>query len=268
MTEIAVLSLNKQRFLKKLHQKKYRYQYNTFFCEGYKTFNMAISQKNVTIKEIVITESVLLGKNGNKIKKLALSHGIKLYITDENVMKKLSDEKTPSNILFTVIMNNANLSLLSSCSDNNIVCLENISDPGNLGTIIRTCAWFGLNTIVLSSGCVDPYNPKTVRAGAGAIFYTKIFIDADVKNIINIFKSKNYLLTVTVPENGISIYKWKKSNKNLIFLGSEARGISKDVIDNSDIKLSIPGNGKIESLNVSVAAGIIFYNLMDNENRL
>jgi TrmH family RNA methyltransferase len=261
MIKTTPLSLKNQKFLQKLHQKKYRYQYKTFIGEGYKLLDTAIRQRNSSIREIIVTESVLQGKHGDKVKKISSGYDIPLNVCNQRIMNKLADTQTPENILFTVSMNIPGLLSLENCTANHIICLEKISDPGNLGTIIRTAAWFGMDTIVLSPDCVDPYNPKTVRASAGAIFYTKIFIDIDLKYLVKTFKSKGYNTIATVIKNGKNIREWQKLNKNIIFFGSESGGISDKLMQYVDTKISIPGIKEIESLNVSVAAGIIFYHL-------
>jgi TrmH family RNA methyltransferase len=263
-----ILSANRQKFLQKLYQKKYRYQYKTYICEGYKPLETAIAQKNSFLREIVITKSVLQGKYGDKIKKISSDRAINLYLCDQRIMNKLSDEQTPSNILFTVNMNIPDQASLNHCSANNIVSLEKVSDPGNLGTIIRTAVWFGINSIILGPNCVDPYNPKTVRSSAGAIFYPQIFTDTDLKYVVERFKTKGYHTVATVLKNGEDLKEWKKSEKNIIFFGSESTGISDRLLGHIDTKITIPGSNQIESLNVSVAAGIVFYHLLNSGEKL
>ena len=255
------LSSSRQKFLSKLYQKKYRYQNELYLCEGYNLLETAVAGKNNAVKEIIVTPSLLQGRQGEKVKKLAADAGIQIYLCEQKTMDKLSDEETPANILFTVKMNLPGHLSLENRHTPNIVCLEKISDPGNLGTIIRSAVWFGINTLVLSADCVDPYNPKTVRASAGAIFHARLFTNIDLSDIVNAAKAKGYHLIATVLTNGQDLDKWEKADKHIIFFGSESKGLSNTLLPYMDSRITIPGANQLESLNVSVAAGIIFYHL-------
>ena len=176
-------------------------------------------------------------------------------------MQYLSDEKSPSGILFTVSLLQNTYDKMLANPETAIVYLEKISDPGNLGTLVRTAAWFGITSILLSPDCVDPYNPKTVRSSTGAIFICDMYRDIPFERVYADFKKRKYQFIATSPSNGIPLEHWRIPQRSLLFFGQEADGLSPNIVQKADILLSIEGSGNIESLNVSVSAGIIMHYL-------
>jgi TrmH family RNA methyltransferase len=138
--------------------------------------------------------------------------------------------------------------------------LDFVQDPGNLGTIIRAAAWFGIKNIVCSCDCVDVYNPKVIQASMGAILHVNVFY-TDLKELL-VSATKNKIPVFGAMLEGKSIYNHKLDNKGIILLGNESRGISDELIPYITEKIMIPCANRaipgIESLNVSMAASIIF----------
>ncbi len=151
--------------------------------------------------------------------------------------------------------------VLTTADEQLILYLDRITDPGNMGTIIRSAAWFGIPFIVLSPGCVDPFNPKAVRASAGAVFTLPICPGIEFDWLHEWFKKKDYEFIATVAQNGLPPDQWHLNSKSIIFFGQEAGGLDKQILDLADRQLTIPGAGKVESLNISVAAGIFLFEL-------
>ena len=133
-----------------------------------------------------------------------------------------------------------------------------MQDPGNLGTILRTVDSANLNQIILSKNCADPYNPKVVRSTMGAIFRVNIIQVENLKEELENLKNNDFDIMVTSLDTQKSIYD-VNYNKKVIVIGNEANGVSKEVQDIADEKVKIPMLGKTESLNASVATGIIIY---------
>jgi TrmH family RNA methyltransferase len=140
-----------------------------------------------------------------------------------------------------------------------IVACDNVSDPGNLGTILRTCDWFGVDAVLLSERCVSLYNEKVVRATAGSIFHLKVFENLDLKTTLSDLKSKSFKLIATAID-GKPINLSASQEKSILILGSEAHGVNPDLLQLADEVLSIPRFGKAESLNVGIACGIFLAN--------
>ena len=143
-------------------------------------------------------------------------------------------------------------------NDDIIVALDGIQDPGNLGTILRTVDSANLKQIILSKNSADPYNPKVVRSTMGAIFRVNIIEAENLAEILKEIKKHSFDVVVTSLETEESIYNLEYKNK-IIVIGNEANGVSKEIQEIADKKVKIPMLGKTESLNASVATGIMVY---------
>ena len=136
-----------------------------------------------------------------------------------------------------------------------ILLVDDIQDPGNLGTIIRTADWFGFGEIFCSANCVEVYNPKVISSTMGSIFNLNIHSDINLKDLIKELKKEKYKIVVT-DLNGQNI-KFNKKDKIALVIGSEAKGVSSGIKNLADLNYKIEKSGKAESLNVAIATGII-----------
>lgn len=257
MIKPSPLSINKKKSLVKLHQKKYRQKLKIYLCEGFNLFQEAIKSEHTTISEIIISKQIQDSSKCDFITVKAKEKNIPVYFCSDKDMQSLCEEKTPQGVVFTSKMRLQDKNNLDNCEDNAIVYFEKISDPGNLGTIIRTMNWFGMQTLLLSPDCVDPFNGKTVRSSAGAIFEAEIYEGLQFPEDLETFKKKGYNFIATTPKGGISLDEWNINCKNIIFFGPETAGLSEEIIKLSNLQLTIQKRGNIESLNLSIAAGII-----------
>jgi TrmH family RNA methyltransferase len=175
------------------------------------------------------------------------------YVT-ESIMKKISKMPSiPKVIGVCKIMDNNNL------SGNHLLLLDNIQDPGNLGTIIRSSVAFNIDTIVLSNDTVDLYNDKVIRSTQGLLFHTNI-IRRDLVEVINELKEKEYDILGTNVHNGVNLSE-VKTNKFALLMGNEGQGLKEELQNMCDKNIYIPMNSNCESLNVAVATSIILYEL-------
>jgi TrmH family RNA methyltransferase len=259
MFSSTALSTAKLKQFRKLKQKKYRNQYNCFLCEGFRLFDAAIGTANLVIREIIISEKFKNTKQGNNVRENAGKRGINLYLADDLQMRTISEEVTPPGIVFITEKKQNSYSLLENLQDKFIIYLDKISDPGNFGTILRSACWFGVHTILLSPESVDPWNSKSVRASAGAIFKANIFTELNFNHLQQYFRPLGYKFIATVVSDGIALDKWKIDSNSILFLGQEAEGLSKEIVKHADVHINVPGYGNVESLNLSVATGIILY---------
>ena len=242
------------KHIKKLKDKKYRDINKEFIIEGIKLIKEAIEEK-AEIKQIVICDNC---QNSDIIPKELMYEIAKyecVYVT-ENIFKTISDVNTPQGIL-AIIGRNAKEAEIDYTQDI-IVALDDIQDPGNLGTILRTVDSIGLNQILVSKGTADSYNPKVVRSTMGAIFRVKIIECEDLEKTLKEVKKHKYELVSTSLQTENSIYD-VDYNKKVIVIGNEANGVEQKIQDIADIKVKIPMLGKTESLNASVATGIVLY---------
>ena len=170
----------------------------------------------------------------------------------ESVMRKLSSLSTPPNVLAIC------KKLEEGNIGNKILILENLQDPGNLGTIIRSSVAFGVDTIILSKDCVDFYNVKVLRASEGMVFNTNILI-RDLKKIIPELKNSGVKVYTTNVVNGTNVRDINIPEKYAIVMGNEGNGVTKEIASLCDEAIYIPMNEKCESLNVGIATSIILY---------
>ena len=180
------------------------------------------------------------------------------YVT-ESIMKKLTRMPSiPKVVGICKIEDNNKL------YGNHILLLDNIQDPGNLGTIIRSSVAFNVDTIVLSNDTVDLYNDKVIRSTQGLIFHTNI-IRRDLVEVINELKKNNYDILGTNVHNGVSLSNIK-TNKYALLMGNEGNGLKEELQNMCDKNIYIPMNNNCESLNVAVATSIILYSLGCDNN--
>lgn len=224
--------------IRKLKEKKYRNQYKLFLVEGEHLVLEAY-------KAGVLKSVLLSGRDIDlDVEKIEVS---------EKVMNTISDINTNIVGVCEIVDNKINL-------DSNVIILDGVQDPGNLGTIIRSAVAFNVKNIVLSKTSVDLYNTKVLRGCQGMNFHLNIIRD-DILDIIDDLKDNNYTVYGTDVVNGIDIKDVKKTGKYAIIMGNEGNGISGEVKDVVDKNIYIKMNKNCESLNVGVSASIILYEL-------
>ena len=245
------------KHIKKLKDKKYRDISKEFIIEGIKLIKEAIEEK-ANIKQIVICDNC---QNTDIIPKELMYEIAKyecVYVSDK-IFKSITEVNTPQGILAIIERNNSNKQEAEiDYTQDIIVALDDIQDPGNLGTILRTVDSIGLKQILVSKGTADSYNPKVVRSTMGAIFRVKIIECEKLSETLKQVKAHKYQVLATSLKTKNSIYDIDY-NKKVIVIGNEANGVSEEILKLADIKVKIPMLGKTESLNASVATGIMLY---------
>lgn len=239
--------------IKKLKERKYRDLNNEYIIEGIKILKEAIQEKAV-IKKIVICEECL----ANNIIDEKLLYEIAKYdclYVSKKIFEGLTDVSKPQGILAVVEKNNKKD---IKYTEDIIVALDGLQDPGNLGTILRTLDSANLSQVIVSKDTVDAYNPKVVRSTMGAIFRVNIVEAENLKETLKEMKRHKYKVMCTDLTASKNIYEIDY-NKKILVIGNEANGISKELLDMADEKIIIPMLGKTESLNASVATSIIVY---------
>ena len=226
--------------IKKLHQKKYRDETKTFLVEGEHLVKEAYESGNLL--EVIC----LYGEEFN--------YNVPIINVTSNVMKAISQLDTPYNIVgICKYMDEKELG-------KKILMLDDIQDPGNLGTIIRSSLAFNIDTIILSQKCVDLYNSKVLRGCQGMNFHINIIRD-DLKKYITKLKEDNYVIYTTDVNDGKDLKSIEIKDKYVIIMGNEGNGVSKEISSLADEKICIKMNSSCESLNVAVATSIILYQL-------
>mgnify|MGYP004687719803 FL=1 len=241
--------------IKKLKEKKYRDLNNEYIIEGIKIIQEAI-QENAKIKQIIICDDCEKNSNISQEMMYEIAKYECIYVTNK-IFTSLTDVKNPQGIMAIIEKNNSKKEGIDYNEDI-IVALDDIQDPGNLGTILRTVDSIGINQILVSKGTADSYNPKVVRSTMGAIFRVKIIECEDLEKTLKEIKKRKFEILVTSLQTENSIYDIKY-NKKVIVIGNEANGVEEKIQNMADVKVKIPMLGKTESLNASVATGIILY---------
>ncbi|OOB80073.1 MAG: hypothetical protein BEN19_06795 [Epulopiscium sp. Nuni2H_MBin003] len=178
----------------------------------------------------------------------------------EEIFAKISETKTPQGIMAVVKQNN---SKLENLDDKEIyLVLENIQDPGNLGSIIRTAYGLGVEAIFLTKGCVDVYSPKVVRATMSVLSNITIVKDYQIEDYIEYLKNKKVVIFATNLEGAVPVYETDFLQKTALIIGNEANGISEYAKKNADVNVKIPMKTNLESLNVAVATSICLYEIL------
>lgn len=252
MHSINTISNNKIKEIVKLHQKKYRDEKGLFIAEGEKALQEAL---NSTLEIIEIY--ALKTFDTSKITK-------EVCIVDENIMKKISTTDSVCEVLF--IAKKIEIDKKEFTNLKKIALLDSISDPGNLGTIIRSATAFGVNGIILFGNCVDLYSPKVIRSCTGNFLKIPIISMKNIDELKSLFKNHKLIATALSEKNNISLKECAKIEKYIIMLGSEAKGLCSELIALADNNIRIDMANNVESLNLSVCASIIFYELFKNIN--
>lgn len=242
------------KHVRKLKDKKYRDEYNSFIIEGLKMVEEAIKEK-AKIEKIIICEEFLSDNLNQKELLYELAKEDVAYVS-ENVFKYITDVVSPQGILAIVQKNKVNE---ISYKEDLFLILDNIQDPGNMGTILRTADSVGLTQIIIPKGAADCYNQKVVRSSMGAIFRINIIETQDLVKTVKELKKHKIKIYATDLKTDKTIYD-VSYKKTAIVIGNEANGVSKEILEIADERVKIPMRGKAESLNASVATGIILYN--------
>lgn len=255
INDVPRLSENHAKKLRALKQKKYRDIEKTFLAEGLRLCEEAFSA-SAQINQVVITSEALQQPRIADLIQKSLGFTIPVFIASDRLFKSLSDEKSPQGILLALAKKSP--PAIESMSTRLVLACDNVQDPGNLGTILRSAEWFGVRDILLSAGCVDPYNPKVVRGSMGAIFRLNIFEQVNLLHALPALKMDGYRLIGTAL-NAAAKLADVPPQKDIVLIGNEANGLSPDVLKLVDVPVSIPGAGHGESLNVAAAAAICLY---------
>ena len=233
------ISKNQFKLITSLSQKKYRQKHKLFIAEGIKVVQ-EILNSSFEIETLFCTEDFITDISNEKIVRIS-----------ENDLKKISNLKTPNKVLglFKIPaekpLNNHGL----------IIALDAINDPGNLGTIIRLCDWFGVVTLVCSKQTVDCYNQKVVQASMGSLTRVSIYYKS-----LSVYLKETNLPTFIADMNGENVYKTNLPKEGILIMGNEANGVSAEIKKEIMNKISIPRFGEAqetESLNVATATAIL-----------
>lgn len=249
-----MLIQNELKYYSSLRQKKIRRKENKFIIEGQRLVDEAL--KSELKFEVLIINEAYHKKSIPDLSK----HRKNLRIEQISNKKflKLCETESPQGIV--AVLNIPVTYLNIRDNENLIVALDNISDPGNVGTIIRTCDWFGIKNIIVSNGSVDIYNAKVIRSTMGSIFNINVHGSGSFIKDLTDMKSNGWTILCS-DMDGENVFEQKEKKRSVLVLNNEAHGPSDEVTKIADKIITIPKYGNAESLNVASAAAILIAEL-------
>lgn len=246
-----MISKSDLKYYSSLLIKKYRVQEEKFIVEGLKIVEEGL---NSNYSNEVVFVTPLFADSFSEIVSVLKKKASTIIELKSSEFQRISDTKAPQGIA-AVFEKKYPKRKLTELKENIIVLIDNISDPGNLGTIIRTCDWFGVYNILITNESVEYLNPKVLRSSMGSVFHLNIYDEVFENDIINL-KSEGYQI-ISSDIKGKNVFNFNPETKSVLVFSNESNGPSEMISELADKTISIPGKGRAESLNVSSAAAII-----------
>ena len=254
---ITSTSNAKVKYLVNLKKKrKERDKENVFLVEGIRMFREVPADK---LKEVYVSES-FYKKEKSLADEIAGRSKKRVEILADNVFSHVSDTMTPQGVLCVVEQMNYSLeSVLANGKVPHLMVLDNLQDPGNLGTIVRTAEGAGVTGIIMSKETVDIYNPKVIRSTMGSIYRMPFYYADDLLEAIDEMKKRNISTYAAHLDGKHSYDEENYQNPCAFFIGNEGNGLRDEIADAADIYIRIPMCGQVESLNAAVAACVLMF---------
>lgn len=237
-----------------LKQKKYRQQQGLFLAEGLRTVEEAV--RYGAVQSIFYT--AIEDDRTRVVLEEAAAKQIKLVCVSDKVLKKIADTETPQGISAVCEMRSKRLDDFLA-SGKMLLVLDRVTDPGNIGTMLRTADAAGVGGLLLLQGCADIYAPKTVRASMGSLFHLPVLSGLSEELLVQAARKAGYELLVTCLDGADNLYKADLQGRLAFVMGNEANGVSPALLAAADKRVFIPMQGRAESLNVAMAAGIVMF---------
>ena len=240
-----------KRLLQLQKKSKARQEEQVFVVEGIRMFQEVPENR---VEKVYISETLF-----NKKKQDFNLERFQVEILSDSVFLHVSDTKTPQGILCIVKQEKQELDALLEAENPHFVVLDNLQDPGNLGTIVRTAEGAGVTAVFMSRDCVDIYNPKTIRSTMGSIYRMPFLYIEDLVKLLHIFRHKG-VLSYAAHLGGEHPYDREDyRGGTAILIGNEGNGLREEIAENADRKVRIPMHGEVESLNAAIAASILMF---------
>lgn len=249
---ITSTSNQQVKYLLQLQKKsKLRNEEGIFVVEGLRMFQEVPKER---VRKVYLSESLL-----NKKRQELDLDGFSVEVLSDTVFAHVSDTKTPQGILCIVEQKDTTLEELLKVENPHFIVLDNLQDPGNLGTIIRTAEGAGVHGVLMSRDTVDIYNPKTIRSTMGSIYRMPFLYVEDLIEVLQIFHQKGIISYAAHLDGEQSYDKENYQGGTAILIGNEGNGLREEVAMAADRKVQIPMHGQVESLNAAIAASILMF---------
>lgn len=240
-----------------LSKAKFRRKEGKFVAEGIKMFLEAPMDM---ICEVFVSQQLLSSEGVSNKELRSKLENVRYETVADDVFKKMSDTVTPQGVITVLKFRECSLDDITGCDKPTVVMLENLQDPGNLGTILRTAEGAEISGIIMSKDCVDIYNPKVIRATMGCVYREKFIYVDSLEDTIAILKSKGIKTYAAALDRKARPYtEYDYRDGACLLIGNEGSGLTSSIIEAAGNTCFIPMEGKVESLNASVAAAILMY---------
>lgn len=240
-----------KKLLQLQKKSKVRNEEGVFVVEGLRMF---VEVPKDRVEKVYVSETFY-----NKKKQELKLHEFPLEVLSDSVFDYVSDTKTPQGVLCIVKQKNYSLKQLLDIENPHFIVLENLQDPGNLGTIIRTAEGAGVHAVFMSKDCVDLYNPKVIRSTMGSIYRVPIIYIEEIPQLLEEFREKG-IRSYAAHLEGKKFYDQEDYRTGTaILIGNEGNGLRDEVSESADVWVQIPMQGEVESLNAAVAASVLMF---------
>jgi TrmH family RNA methyltransferase len=250
------LTRQQRTMLRSLDTRKGRDETGLFLVEGVRLCEELL-QAGLPVEMAVLAEGAGADERRAAVAAGFAARGVPVLETPPGDFERISDTVTSQGILAAAMWADRRVSSLRFGPRAVAVALDGVSDPGNAGVMIRTAAWFGASAVLLGCGCADLLNPKTVRSTMGGIFHLPICRDVVLSDALPRLKEQGFSIVATTMTGSPDWRSWSAAPRSVLLLGSEARGVSQQLLRLADRQVTIPRRGAGESLNVAVSAGIL-----------
>ncbi len=247
--------------VRSLRNKSSRDEKGLYFIEGARFVEEVVKEYlkgAADIKYIVVSDSFADTADKDALTDPCVKRGVKVYHIPDALFESISDTRNPQGILAVMGIHKKHLRD-AEVSGGLLVILDGIRDPGNMGTIIRTADAAGCAGVIIPDGCVELFNPKVLRSTMGSVYHLPIWHCGSIQEAMSFCKENGFSLYASHLEGAVSIYDADLSDNTALIIGSEADGISAEALHHADVLVRIPMDGRAESLNASVAAGVMIF---------
>lgn len=262
LISIGSESNGRLRLVRKLQSSKGRSDEGCFTVEGINLVSEVIG-RGFDIAFIMVAEGWLDDERDirrSAVRECAESGRITVCEVPEALFNKVTDAEFGAGVLAVVRKHEADPGIINELSEeSNILVLDRIQDPGNMGTMIRTAVAAGYSLILAAKGTVDIYSPKVLRATAGMLFEIPVIYTSDAAEMADMLKRSGKRAVVTVPDGGRPYYEEDLSRGIALIIGNEGRGVCGEMMSLAKTRVTLPMKGNIESLNAAIAAAILMY---------
>jgi len=258
------LSNRQLKYLSSLSQKKYRQKHRQCLVEGLRLCEEAIPS-DWPLRELYVTEDFANQTNADRVLGMAGEKHLSPVTVSTADMERITDTRNSQGIAVLADLPEPQIFHPDPNSHPQVLLLDGISDPGNLGTLLRSADWFGVREMVLGPGSVEWSNPKVMRASMGAVFRITAYDITSWNDVFEQLHGANFSI-VTADMNGQALTEFSPTLPWALLLGNEAHGISAKLAKQSDIAVTIPGSGPADSLNVAMAGTVLLYELTSSVN--